>query len=53
MDYIVVGKIAVPTPDQEHRANLTGGWQEKKINGKTVMWNACVSKPFGGAEYKV
>jgi hypothetical protein len=49
---VVVGKIAVPTPDQESRAMLTGGWQEKKINGKTVLWNACVSKPFGNADYE-
>jgi len=48
MKYVVVGHIQTPTPDQHERARLTGGWKERIINGSTVMWNSCVSPPFGG-----
>ena len=50
MNYVVVGKITEPTPDQNERARLTGGWQTKSINGKEVLWNACISPPFGGGD---
>lgn len=50
MKYVVVGKIAEPTPDQQERARLTGGWSQRSINGHDVMWNACVSPPFGGGD---
>jgi len=48
MKYIVAGKVADPTPDQNERARTTGGWRELEIQGVKVMWNACVSPPFGG-----
>ena len=46
--YVVTGKLQTPTTDQIERARLTGGWKEKIVNGVEVMWNPCVSPPFGG-----
>lgn len=51
MKYVVAGKlISTPTQDHEERVRFTGGWRERVINGKTVMWNACVSPAFGGGD---
>ena len=48
MKYVVTGNLQTPTTDQMERARLTGGWKEQIVNGVEVMWNACVSPPFGG-----
>jgi hypothetical protein len=48
MKYIVTGKVAEPTTDQHQLATNTGGWRVIEINNIEVMWNACVSPPFGG-----
>jgi hypothetical protein len=51
MKYIVAGKLVnEPTPDQQERTRFTGGWRKREINGQAVMWNACVSPPFGGGD---
>lgn len=51
MKYIVAGKLTdVVNTDLQDRIRMTGGWRERTINGQQVMWNACVSPPFGGGD---
>lgn len=51
MKYVVAGKlIDSPTVDQEERVKYTGGWKQRTINNKTVLWNACVSPAFASGD---
>lgn len=54
MQYVVAGKlISNPSTDLDERIRFTGGWKERIINGKKVLWNACVSPGFAqGDTYK-
>lgn len=51
LKYVVVGRIATPTDAQHARAAKNGGWKERIICGVPVLWNSCVSPPFGGDKY--